>query len=242
MANAVHGRNTAVWFDEFDVSNYLNKFSANRNAPELDQTTFQDTARTYLPDFQDGSLDLEGFFSHDDTDLDTAEDQFKAALGNATASVLTIAPEGGATFGNRALVCAPVETKHTIDSPVAGLVMSSASFRGEVQHGVLLAHKAARTATGNGTGVDNTASSANGGVGHIHVFSRSGTSPTLDVKIQHSTDNSTFADLITFTQATAATSQRISVTGTVNRYTRETRTIGGSSTPTFTYAVAFARY
>jgi hypothetical protein len=64
----------------------------------------------------------------------------------------------------------------------------------------------------------------------------------LDVKIQHSTDNVTFADLITFTQATDVTSQRISVTGTVNRYTRETRTIGGSSTPTFTYAVAFARY
>lgn len=242
MANAVHGRNTAIWANQFDISNYLNSFSANRNAPELDQTTFQDTAKTYLGDFQDGTMDFEGFFSHDDINLDTAEDVFKAALGSSTNRVITVAPEGGATFGNRALLCDGVEVKHDMKGPVSGLVTTMASFRGDTQHGVLLAHKTDRTSTGNGTSVDNTAASTAGGVGHLHVFSKSGTSPTLDVKIQHSSDNSTFADLITFTQATDVTSERKTVTGTVNRYTRETRTIGGSSTPTFNYAIAFARF
>lgn len=241
MSNAVHGRNTGIYINEFDVSAYLNKYNANRDAPELDQTTFQDTARTFLPDFQSGSTEMEGFFSHDDTDLDTAEDVFKAALGSTTARVVTIAPEGGATFGNRAILQTANETRHMIDAPATGLVMTSASFRGEVSHGVLLQAKAAVTATANGTSVDNTTSSANGGVGHIHVFSRSGTSPTLDAKVQHSTDNSVWVDLITFTQATAVTSERLTVTGTVNRYTREIHTIGGSATPTFTYLVAFAR-
>jgi len=49
-----------------------------------------------------------------------------------------------------------------------------------------------------------------------------------------------WVDLITFSAATAATSQRRTVAGTVNRYVREQHTISGS-TPSFTYAAAFAR-
>lgn len=240
MSNAVHGRYGAIWVNQFDLSNYLKKANIQRNAPELESTTFQDTARTYVPDFPDGTVSLEGFFSHDETDLDTAEDVFKAALSNTSAAVATIAPEGGSTFGLRALLQNAVETKHTIEGMAAGLIMSNADFRGQVNHGVLLAAKAARTSTGNGTSVDNTTSSSNGAVGHLHVFAKSGTSPTLDVKIQHSVDNSVWADLLTFTQATAATSERKTSTGAVNRYVREVRTIGGTS-PSFTYAVGFAR-
>lgn len=239
MSNAVHGRNTAIWVNEFDLSNYLKKFAVNRDAPELECTTFQDTARSYVADFSDGSLSLEGFFSHDETDQDTAEDVFKAALSTA-AEVVTVAPEGGATFGLRAMLQDAVETKHMIDSPATGLIMSNADFRGGVSHGVLLAQKASRTATGNGTSVDGAVATTSGGVAHLHVFAKSGTSPTLDVKVQHSTDNSVFVDLITMTQATVATSERKTVTGTVNRYVRETHTLGGTS-PNFTFAVAFAR-
>lgn len=239
MSNAVHGRLTAVWVNQFDLSNYLNKVNFNRNAPEIDQTTFQDTARTYVADFPDGESSLEGFWSTDTTDNDTADDVFRAALSTA-AEVATVAPEGN-TFGYRALLQEATETRHSVESPVAGLISSMANFRGPIAHGVLLAAKAAVTSSGNGTGVDNGASSANGGVAHLHVFTVSGTTPTLDAKVQHSTDNSTYADLITFSQKTAAGSERATVPGTVNRYTRAIRTIGGSSTPTFTYAIAFAR-
>lgn len=228
MSNAVHGKLTAIFVNQFDISNYLNKYTAGRKAPELDQTTFQDTARTYIPDFQDGSVDMEGFFSHDETDQDTAEDVFKAALTTAN-EVVTIAPEGGSTFGNRCLLQDATETTHNIDAPVAGLVMTTAAFRGGVAHGVLLAAKAARTATGNGTGVDNAVQTYGGGVGHQHVFSVSGTSPTLDTKIQHSLDNSTFVDLITFTQAIAATSERIATSG-LSQSQVETATVAGGAT------------
>jgi hypothetical protein len=242
MSNAIHGKNAAVFINEFDVSNYLNQFSTTNTAPELNSTTFQDTAETFVPGFKSGSVNLEGFFSHDEINANTANDVFEAIYTASTNPVITIAPEGGSTFGYRALLQNAVETKHDVSSVINQLVMAKASARGEVNGGVLLAEKASRTTTGNGTGVDNTAASTNGGVGHLHVFSKSGTSPTLDVIIQHSTDNITYADLITFTQATTATSQRSAVTGTINRYTRAKRTIGGSSTPTFSYAVAFARY
>lgn len=230
MSNAHHGRYAAILVNEFDLSNFLNKFNANRTAPELECTTFQDTARSYVADFADGETNLEGYFSHDEADLDTAEDVFKAALGSSANRVVTICPEGSDVLGKRALLQDAVETKHMIDSPAAGLVMSNAGFRGEVTHGVLLAHKTARTATGNGTSVDNGAATYNGAVGHQHVFSRSGTSPTLDTKIQHSEDDSTFVDLITFAQKTAAGSERVKVTGLTAVAQVETATVTGPAT------------
>lgn len=231
MSNAVHGRLTSIWFNQFDISNYLNQFDANRDAPELDQTTFLDTARTFIAGFPDGSMNLAGFYKHDAVNSATAEDQFKAALTSQASDVLTVAPEGGTTFGKRVLICNAVETKHAMSAATQTLLTTSASFRGEVSHGVLLAAKAARTATGNGTGVDNTAASNNGAAGHLHVFSASGTSPTLDVKVQHSTDDSTWVDLLTFTQATDVTSERISSTG-LSQLQVETATVGSGASAT----------
>jgi hypothetical protein len=106
--------------------------------------------------------------------------------------------------------------------------------------GVSLADLAAITATGNGTSVDNAAGTTNGGIAHLHVTDVSGTTPTLAVVIQHSTNNSTWSTLASFTTATAATSERITFTGTVNRYVRASYTAGGT-TPSFTSQVSLAR-
>lgn len=67
-----------------------------------------------------------------------------------------------------------------------------------------------------------------------------GTSPTLDVKVQDSADNSTFADVsgLTFTQITsaAASYQKLTVkTRAVRRYIRLVYTVGGTS-PSFILA------
>lgn len=93
----------------------------------------------------------------------------------------------------------------------------------------------------NGTSVNNLAATTNGAVAHLHVLSKSGTSPTVTWKVQHSADDSLWVDLMTFTAATAETSQRIAVTGTVNQYLRATRVVGGSNSPAFECALAIAR-
>lgn len=101
-----------------------------------------------------------------------------------------------------------------------------------------------RTASANGTGFDLEGS--NGAEGEAIVILASdaasaGSSPTLDVKLQESSDNSTFTDITdaTFTQVTdAASSQKISInTNDVKRYLRAVGTIGGTSSPAFTYTV-----
>ena len=112
---------------------------------------------------------------------------------------------------------------------------------GQKDEGIILqvlATENSTSATGSG---DNAASSSSGGVGYLHVTGKSGTSPTLDVEIRHSADNSTFADAIDFAQQTGESAERKTCSGTVNRYVRCDWAIGGSSTPTFTFFVGFAR-
>lgn len=90
----------------------------------------------------------------------------------------------------------------------------------------------ARTTNSNGTGFDLT-----GYIGNMVVQlannTTTGTLPTLDVKIQDSADNSTFADVtgLTFTQVTAALTnpaQLVIPANTCKQYIRAVATIGGT--------------
>lgn len=99
---------------------------------------------------------------------------------------------------------------------------------------------AARTSTTTGTGLD---ISTYEGLALVQLANgtTSGTSPTLDVKIQDSADNSTFADVsnASFSQVTAALTDpstlKIDLRG-VRQYIRAVATIGGT-TPSFACAV-----
>lgn len=98
---------------------------------------------------------------------------------------------------------------------------------------------AARTATANGTGVDLQQYSGDVAV-VLDSAAGTGTSPTLDVKLQDSADNSTFADITsaTFTQVTGTAAQQKIVINkdAAKRYVRAVATIGGTS-PSFTFSV-----
>lgn len=112
----------------------------------------------------------------------------------------------------------------------------------DAQHGTTPAQisvPAARTATVTGSGID--LKDYIGGYEITQdVGAVSGTSPTLDGKIQDSADNSSFADVsgATFTQVTTSDkiqSIRIDVDA-VRRYIRYVGTIAGTS-PSFTMGV-----
>lgn len=99
---------------------------------------------------------------------------------------------------------------------------------------------ATRTASANGTGVDlNTIRRADAGSVVLHIGTVTGTSPTLDVKLQDSDDNSTFADVsgAVFAQKTATALSRMNVDlKVVRRYVRAVATIAGT-TPSFPCSV-----
>jgi len=108
-------------------------------------------------------------------------------------------------------------------------------------YGICLTALAALTATGNSTSQDNGASSSSGALAHLHITAVSGTTPSMTVTIEHSTNDSTWSTLGSFSPATAIGSQILTVSGTVNRYVRAAYTISGT-TPSFTTLIALERF
>ena len=237
-----HGKNVNVFLDEYDFSTYFNNVSASTTIDTAETSAFGTSAKTYVLGHRDGTVSLSGMFEATES---TGTDQyFASALGSATKIKLIVAPEGHSN-GAGAILLQADDTSYEVSSAIADVVQASAEFQSTdaVEHGVILSSGAAISATGNGTGVDNTTSSLNGGAGFLSVpvNTRNG---TIVVKIQHSADNSTFADLATFTTVTSTqkTSERVEVASntTINRYLRVAYTVAGSS-GSATPVVAFTR-
>lgn len=221
------------------LSGYLKGWEHSTEREMADVTIEGDGGHKFIPGLDNGSLSLDGVF--DNTAAAGGQDEsLDTARGAADASVITAAPDGFA-LGKRVIPISARESNYAASSPVGDAVTFAASWmsEGQVDVGVALHDLTAETATGNGSSVDNAVSSANGGVANLHVTSASA-ADSLTVKVQHSPDDSVWADLITFTAATTTTAERLTVTGTVDRYVRAIRTISGTD-PSFTYAVAFAR-
>lgn len=250
MPTFIHGKGTSVLLDEFDLSPYFNSVDVSTSIDTAETTGFGSNSKSYLTGLRDGTLSMSGMWS---ADTDGSDEELSAILGATTTPVVTVMYDSG-TIGNRATVAKAHETSYSISSPVADVVTVTADFNAStdgtanvvlsIANGVQLTTGAgiAFGSLGNLASVDGAASSANGGMANIHV-----TANTLDdtcvIKVQDSTDDSTFADLITFSTVSAATatSEQKAVTGTVERYIRVTAASSATS-GSITFHVAFARY
>ena len=237
-----HGKNVNVFLDQYDFSTYFNNVSASTTIDTAETSAFGTSAKSYVVGHRDGTVSLSGMFEATES---VGTDQFFAsALGSATKIKLIVAPEGN-SVGAGAIVLVADDTSYEVSSAIADIVQASAEFQSTdaVEHGKILSSGSAISATGNGTGVDNALATTNGGAGFLSVpvNTRNG---NITVKIQHSADDSTFADLVTFTvvSSTAKTSERGEVASgtTVNRYLRVNYTVAGS-TGSATPVVAFTR-
>lgn len=116
---------------------------------------------------------------------------------------------------------------------------------GQVDDGKILQPLATVTTDGDteSTPVDHGASSFNGGAAYAQVSALTlGAATNLVQKVRHSVDDLVYADLVTFTAATARTAERKTASGTVNRYLAASRAwTGGSSGASATVFVGFAR-
>lgn len=240
---AISGVNAKILCDVTDLSSFLNQAGTDQDAQLLETTTFNAGNRTYLGGFKGGTVSLQGFW---DGAAGAVDAILGAALGSAAAQVMTIAPDG-LTVGKRLKLLSARETKYGTTTPVDGVVGVTADIQadGGIDAGVSLHALAAETATGSSASVDNAILSSNGGVAHLHVTVVTAVGgDTLDVKVQHSTNDSTWVDLVTFTQLTTATTkERVVVAAgtTVNRYLRANWTKGGAGSPSYTFAVGFGR-
>ena len=237
-----HGKNSVILLDKLDASQYFKESTTSRSIDTADVTAFGATAKSYVTTMRDGTLSLKGMV---DYSTGAVDDLFNGFIGATTDPVITVAIEGSTT-GTLVHMAGAIDTAYEVSSPIADVNQLSATFQadGGLDSGRLLMAGAtiATATTTNSTGVDNAAASSNGGVAHLHATANTRSAVT-NVKVQHSTDNSTWVDLVTFTAVAISTTsaERIVVaTGTtVNRYLRAQVVTTG--TGSITTSVAFAR-
>ena len=186
--------------------------------------------KSYLPGLRDGRLGLEGLYDGNDQTADSIDKILAAALGGQP--VLTYLPVGD-TFGSYGQGFQAVQTAYDVLTPGQALSKVTASFQSKTgwERGLIAHALANRSASGNGTTLDNTLPTGNGFAAYLQVSAVTGTGGT--VGIYHSADNVTYVELQSFTASTAIGAQRIAVTGTVLRYVRAQYTINGASSLTF---------
>ena len=212
------GLNVRCYVAGYDISGDANSLDGVGYTQNLMETTaINSEATSRITGLVDGVLGVNVFFE--------ASSEHAALLSSnklPTGDRNVLVPMGSAV-GDAGIGLVSKQANYDVSQggPSAPIT-AKASFNANgyaPEFGVMLtAHDDTHSSASNGTSVDNSASSASGGAGYLQAFSLSSGTPV--VKIQHSSDNSSFSDLITFTASTAISSEYLTVSGTVNRYIR----------------------
>jgi len=211
----------------------------------LDRTSFCDESRRFILGRNSPTFSVEAMFDNDGA-AGTYWAEMTANHTNGTLLPVTVAPTGFADASGVWLADAyQMGYKPTVGADDAVDLGLEFEVTGTALFGQSLDEFGAITTTANGAAIDGGAASTNGGFAHLHVTAVAGTTPTLDVVIEHSVNGSTlWATLATFTQATTTTTtQRLTIAAgaSVRRYVRAVYTVAGTGSPSYTTAVAFAR-
>jgi hypothetical protein len=235
----VHGSSTRVLANEVEVSTEVSGWSLGWNRQMSEVTCVGQPVGAagagFTPGLMSGTLGLRGPQQADPTTGLTAEIQ--QAIGVDNAFQVTCLPDGVA-IGKPAMSIVGDPTDYAVDATVADAVAMTFTAQADegVEMGYVLADGLTTPFTADaltGTAVDRGASpitpTTHGLIGFLHVKTFTGFSGVV-VKIQHSADNVTYADLATFITVSAVGAQRVIVANgtTVNRYLRASVDVTGS--------------
>ncbi len=179
-----------------------------------------------------GDYDGTGADSHD-----TADETFIPAIAVTSSSVgnpsvITCSSPHGITTGEKVVIAGHAGSTPSLNGEQVATVISATTFSVPVN-----------VTAGGTSGAVKRVATANGASGYLQVtaITLSGR-PSVTIKIRHSADDATYADLITFTAVTARGAERKTVAGTVNRHLATSVTWGGAGgSPKVTYLVGLAR-
>lgn len=152
----------------------------------------------------------------------------------ASPTVVTTATPHGLTSNDTVLIAGNTGSNASINGERTVTVISSTTFSVPVN---------CTTAGGTG-GTFTRGKTQNGGTAYLVAtdITLGGYTNAL-VTVRHSTDDSTYADKSAFTARTTAGAERITFTGTLNRYTAQSLDLTGSgSGASFNYFVGVVRY
>jgi|SRR5215831_1748382 len=243
----VTGTTMKILVNQFDMSGYFRTMNPTMDRGMYDTTAFGVTQKQSIPGFTNGSVEGETLWEDAVVGTPSAPGNVLYTIDQSTTPVLvSVAPEGLA-LGKRLYMIRAQKATHSVTAKIDDLIFGTANFQsndGMDVNGVSLHPLQAETSFPfTGSDVDNLVLTSNGGVAFLHVTAIAGASPNLTFKVQHSSDGSTWVDLVTtFAAVTTTTFDRVLVpTGTVvNRHLRVTIANTGTTT-SVTFVAGFAR-
>lgn len=224
-----------------DLSGDVNSLAVEVGADLLDATTFGHGTRINRAGIRSVVASAEGLWDADGAD---APDTVLHTMVGLQDVPVTICPTNGAD-GERAFLFRAVNGEYGPSAGYGELLGFSVSLEGSdgapLVRGLVLRAAGLVGVSGVGTGRNLGAVGATQRLyGALHVLSGSGTTPTLDVRVE----SAPLADFVgattrlTFAQATGATSDWRSLAGPVSDpWYRVSYTIGGTA-PSFSFVVA----
>lgn len=245
----LHGKGISVLTNDVNLSSFLNDVSISANFETAETTAFGDSAKTYIVGLGDGTVSLNGMYEG------TATTGFDAAVTAALASsneTTTSVFYGTPAAGLRTSMAGGIITTYDISTPVGDVVSASLEIQadGGVTQGDALSALAEVSTTTTGSEVDRgAAASTTAGtcVAHLHVPVNGRDAGTLTAKITSSTSSGgTFADVsggaFTAISGGSTGSQRLEITGAVNRYVKVVYTVASGSSGSYTPIVTLSKY
>lgn len=217
-----HGKSINVLSGGYDITGFLNKIDTPMTADVTETSVFGLDDKTFIPGLLNATMTGDGFYSSAPSPglMDQIDDIMSACFGGS--QILSWYPAGytrtNSGYG-MLLTSTAYNTMATIDNAVKIAIGGQSSAARE--NLVSLHTLKAETVDGSETYYDlGVGGGTKGGSAYLHVTAKSGTIDTL--KIEHSTDHITYTDLVAFTAPTAIGAQRVTFSGTVNRYVRVT--------------------
>ncbi len=229
-----------IYVGQYDVSGDLNKVAIDDGANELDGRVFNNTAGNTVLGLYNPKLNAQGLVT-----LGAAAVHQSLQTNKGIADVpVTVSPESGAA-GDVAVFMQSIQTTLKTGGQVGEILPFTIDA---MARGIPSISGRMFVAAGNKTSSTTSAIIQLGAVAAtqkvyaaLHVFSRSGSSPTLDVTVKSAAlvGFGSPTTRLTFTQAIAAGSGWQSLAGAItDQFWRVDWTIGGTGSPTFNFVVS----
>lgn len=240
---ALSGDHLQVLVGGYELTGDYNRILINDRRDLYDVTAFNDAGHYFVPGKRNIGMDHFGFLNNAAA---RSHPVLKGININGVLSVL-LGQNAAPAVGDPVYSLTMRQSTYGSVPEVGKQVPFSARFNNKGEKsgwGVALTPPVSFTNTTTGSGVDNGASSANGGAAFLHVL-QAAASDTYTIIVEHATQSnfSDAATLATFTlNASQLGSERIAIAGTINRYTRFKATRTGAAGNTVKIAVALVRF
>ena len=232
-------KNCEVLINGYKLSTFATAYEATAGVDSVDVTGFTDGCKNFIPGQKVASLTADMLWS-------ITAGESNTALSGLTTGQVTLIPEGY-TLGTQSLSMPFMQENFSPNGKPDGAIQlgtikfSSYGNDAGIYFGVALQHGTI-TNTLTGTGVldpsDAAMTAACGAV--LHVWTATA-ADTYVIKVQHSSDNVNFADLITFSAdgKTLLAERQTVGSGTINKYRRVLATRTGAAANPLGFSVHF---